>query len=84
MEKATLDRVTLENVIKESVTACIDENGWANLAKIGFQLSKRGINIKALGYKKLWNFLKDFPELVALKSDESINPPVAYAKLNQV
>ena len=83
MEKATLDKLTLENAIKESVAACIDESGWANLAKIGFQLSKRGINTKTLGYKKLWNFLKDFPELVELKSDETINPPVAYAKLNQ-
>lgn len=73
MEKAAID--TLEKV-KEAITKCANESGWANLADLGPQLKELNVH-----YKKLSKFLKAFDEILEMKLDESIQPPVMYARL---
>jgi len=66
----------VENVIKEAVTACADEKGWANLAEIGAHLRVKGVK-----YGKLSKFLEKYQSVIEIKSDKNINPPISYAKL---
>ena len=65
-----------EKVLAEAITACANEEGWANLAEIGGMLREKGIK-----YGKLSKFISRFPELVETRIDESRQPPVVYARL---
>jgi hypothetical protein len=78
-----MENSEFEPVIIEAINFSADETGWANLAKIGFQLNKNGVDIKSLGYKKLSHFLKDYSNILEIKVDQSINPPIAYARVKQ-
>lgn len=71
-----MDRSELENVIIDSVNHCADDNGWANLAKMGAYMRKQGVT-----YGRLSRMLKEYTHIVEIKVDDNIQPPVAYAKL---
>lgn len=71
-----MDKSELESVIIEAVNKCADENGWANLAKMGAFIRKKGVK-----YGRLSRLLADHTDIVEIKVDDSIQPPVAYAKL---
>ena len=73
-----MDRAEIEKIIREAVSACANEDGWANLAEIGAHLRKQGVK-----YGKLSKFFNDFPELVETRMDTEIAPPVAYAKIRE-
>jgi hypothetical protein len=73
-----MERNVLENALRESVQESINELGWANLAEIGAALRKRGIK-----YGKLSTFIASFPHIIETRVDNSLSPPVIYAKLKQ-
>ena len=75
---SVMEKSELENIIVEAVNNCADENGWANLAKMGAYIRKKGVK-----YGRLSRLLKEFETVVEIKIDDSIQPPVAYAKLVQ-
>lgn len=71
-----MEKSELENVIVEAVDKCANDEGWANLAKMGAFIRKKGVK-----YGRLSRLLKEYDHIVEIKIDESIQPPVAYAKL---
>lgn len=71
-----MDKSELQDILKEAITKGADETGWANLAKIGAFLRKKGVK-----YGRLSRMLKDHPDIIEYKVDDSINPPVAYARV---
>lgn len=73
-----MDKPEIESIIIEAVNKCADENGWANLAKMGAFIRKKGVK-----YGRLSRLLKEYENVVEIKVDENIQPPVAYAKLVQ-
>ncbi|GAB4412984.1 MAG: hypothetical protein OHK0039_19420 [Bacteroidia bacterium] len=56
--------------------ACSTTDGWANLARIGIHLREKGIH-----YGKLILFFRDFAHLIETRIDDSVQPPVAYARV---
>ena len=68
----------IENILKEGVNSCANEQGWANLAELGTYLRQRGLH-----YGKLSRFLHDFEHVVETKIDDSITPPAVYARLKK-
>ena len=71
-----MEKAELESIIIESVNKCADDSGYANLAKMGAFLRKKGVK-----YGRLSRLLKEYDHIVEIKVDDSIQPPVAYAKL---
>ena len=71
-----MDKSELENIIIEAVNKCADEEGWANLAKMGAFMRKKGVK-----YGRLSRLLAEHTGIVEIKIDDSIQPPVAYAKV---
>lgn len=71
-----MNRVEIENIIKEGVNSCANELGWANLAELGTYLRLRGLR-----YGKLSRFLLDYSNIIETRIDDSITPPAVYAKL---
>ena len=71
-----MEKSELETIIIEAVGKCADENGWANLAKMGAFMRKQGVK-----YGRLSRLLKEHTDIVEIKIDENIQPPVAYARL---
>ncbi|MEZ4826402.1 MAG: hypothetical protein R3C61_08925 [Bacteroidia bacterium] len=71
-----MDRAELEIIIREVISQSADETGWANLAKIGILLRKKGVK-----YGKLSRFFGDYAHMVETRVDDSIQPPIAYARL---
>jgi hypothetical protein len=71
-----MDRMEIENAIKDAVNSCANDQGWANLAELGTYLRLKGIK-----YGKLSRFLDDFPNIVETRIDYSITPPAVYARL---
>jgi hypothetical protein len=65
-----------EKALTEAITACTNEDGWANLAEIGGILREKGVK-----YGKLSKFISRYPELVETRIDETRQPPVVYARL---
>ena len=65
-----MDRAEIEKVLKEAVSSCANDEGWANLAEIGTYLRQHGIR-----YGKLSRFLQDYPQVVETQIDTSITPP---------
>lgn len=74
-----LSAAELERFITESVQVCAGEDGWANLARVGTELKARGVN-----YGKLKRFFADYAQLVELRLDTAIDPPIAYVRLRQL
>lgn len=73
-----MEKSELESIIIEAVDKCADDQGWANLAKMGAFIRKKGVN-----YGRLSRLLREYEHIVEIRIDESIQPPVAYAKLTQ-
>ena len=73
---SVMDKSELESIIIEAVNNCADENGWANLAKMGAFIRKKDVQ-----YGRLSRLLKEYGHIIEIKVDENIQPPVAYAKL---
>jgi len=73
---SVMDKSELESIIIEAVNKCADENGWANLAKMGAFIRKKGVK-----YGRLSRLLKEHENVVEIKIDENMEPPVAYAKV---
>lgn len=73
-----MERTTeIENSVKEAVTSCLDTStGWADLAKVGVVLRQKGVE-----YGKLSLFFNSFEDIVEVRTDNSTNPPVKYARL---
>ncbi len=69
------DSIVRGKVIK-SVSYCIKDNGWANLAEVGSELKKNGIL-----YNKLTEFLAHFDDILEIKTDFRTTPPIVYARL---
>lgn len=57
-------------------------DGWVNLAALGAELSKNGVDYRALGFEKLAYFIQANSEIVSLKKDESKHLPVYFVKVN--
>ncbi|MDX2246687.1 MAG: hypothetical protein SF052_07930 [Bacteroidia bacterium] len=74
-----MDKAELENIIREVISVSADETGWANLAKIGILLRKKGVK-----YGKLSRFFVGYTHIVETRVDESVQPPIAYARLMNV
>jgi hypothetical protein len=73
-----MERPEIENIIKDGVNSCANEDGWANLAELGTFLRLKGIK-----YGKLSRFLLEYSDILELRVDDSITPPAVYAKLIQ-
>jgi len=73
-----MERNFLERALREAVQECTNELGWANLAEIGAVLRRNGVK-----YGKLSTFIGNFPHLLETRVDNSLAPPVAYARLKQ-
>ncbi len=73
-----MEKSELESIIIEAVDNCADENGWANLAKMGAFIRKKEVT-----YGRLSRLLAEFGHIVEIKVDDNIQPPVAYARLIQ-
>lgn len=71
-----MDKAELEIVIREVISVSADETGWANLAKVGILLRKKGVS-----YGKLSRFFGGFSHIVETRVDDTIQPPIAYARL---
>ena len=71
-----MEKSELKGIITEAVNKCADENGWANLAKMGAFMRKKGVK-----YGRLSRMLAEHTDIVEIKVDDSIQPPVAYAKV---
>jgi len=71
-----MEKAELERIIIESVNKCADDSGYANLATMGAFLRKKGVK-----YGRLSRLLKEYENVVEIKIDDSIQPPVAYARL---
>ena len=71
-----MDKSELESIIIEAVNKCADDEGWANLAKMGAFIRKKGVK-----YGRLSRLLAEHSDIVEIRIDDSIQPPVAYAKI---
>lgn len=73
-----LSRAEKKQIIRNCILLCAKEDGWTNLAELGAKLRERGLR-----YGKLSRFIQDFPRLVEMRMDYSLNPPRAYARLRE-
>lgn len=71
-----MERSELQDIIKDGVNSCANEQGWANLAELGTFLRLKGIK-----YGKLSRFLQEHTEILELRVDDTLTPPAVYAKL---
>ena len=71
-----MDKSDLHEILKEAIIKCADDTGWANLAKLGAYLRRNGVK-----YGRLSRMLKNYEDVIELKIDDSMQPPVAYAKI---
>lgn len=71
-----MERSEIENILKDAVNTCANDQGWANLAELGTFLRQRGIK-----YGKLSRFMQDYKNILETRIDDSITPPAVYARL---
>ena len=67
-----MDKSDLHEILKEAIIKCADDTGWANLAKLGAYLRRNGVK-----YGRLSRMLKNYEDVIELKIDDSMQPPVA-------
>ncbi|MCK4677545.1 MAG: DUF3825 domain-containing protein [Bacteroidales bacterium] len=73
-----------ERIYKELVSifdAYKDDTGWTDLALIGKPLLLKGINYKAFGFLKLKEFIQNFEPEIEIKTDNSHQVPVLFARV---
>ena len=71
-----MERSEIENILKDAVNTCANDQGWANLAELGTFLRQRGIK-----YGKLSRFMQDYKNIIETRIDDSITPSSVYARL---
>lgn len=71
-----IDPLELQEIVRAALEACADEDGKANLAKIGIYLRRQGVH-----YGKLSRFFAHQAGYVRTWLDETTSPPIAYARL---
>lgn len=71
-----MERSEIENILKDAVNTCANDQGWANLAELGTYLRQHGIK-----YGKLSRFMQDYKNILETRIDDSITPPAVYARL---
>ena len=64
-------------------SAASNEGGWVNLASLGALLKENGADAKQFGFQKIFQFLEQFPELLAVKREPTPSGKawVVYARL---
>ena len=64
-------------------SAVSNEEGWVNLASLGALLKENGADAKQFGFQKIFQFLEQFPELLAIKREPTPSGKawVVYARL---
>lgn len=78
-----MDRKIVTETLKELINSSADENGWMNLANLGFELTKNGIDYKKLGFYKLTNFISSYTDILDVRKDDTHKLPVHYVKLKK-
>ena len=73
-----MDRLEIEDILKEAINSCGGSEGWANLAELGAYLRQRGVR-----YGKLSRFMEDYKNILETRIDDTITPPAVYARLIQ-
>ena len=73
-----MDRLEIEDILKEAISSCGGDEEWANLAELGAYLRQRGVR-----YGKLSRFMEDYRNILETRIDDSITPPAVYARLIQ-
>jgi hypothetical protein len=77
-----MDKLQIEEILRTTINRLPTvEDGWINLANLGLEITKNGIDYKALGYEKLVHFIKANTEILTYKKDESKHLPVYFVKL---
>jgi hypothetical protein len=71
-----MEQSEIEDVLQQAITKCQRDDGWANLADLGSILRSSGIK-----YGKLTTFMHDYSHIVETKIDDSVAPPVVYARI---
>lgn len=80
MDCKIMKYLEIEEIIKNTVSSTTtDENGWANLAKVGILLRRKGVK-----YLKLSKLLRNFTHIIELKSNESTSPAITYIRLKKL
>jgi hypothetical protein len=73
-----MDRLEIEDILREAINSCCGSEGWANLAELGAYLRQRGVR-----YGKLSRFMEDYKHILETRIDDSITPPAVHARLIQ-
>lgn len=76
-----MDKKIVTDTLKDLINSNADENGWMNLANLGIELTKNGIDYKDLGFYKLTNFISSYTDILEIRKDETHKLPVYYVKL---
>jgi hypothetical protein len=71
-----METLNYQEIIRESIDKCANEEGWANLAELGNFLRQNGVK-----YGKLKKFLSSYSEFLDIRTDENKMPPVVYARM---
>jgi len=77
-----LDPVPL---LKGAIDMATQEDGWANLATIGFYLRQLdpGFDPRTYGYKQLSQLIKTFPKLFDVKFQDETGQNVVYVRIKE-
>ena len=67
---------SIEDSIREAVTASLNEEGWADSSKVSALLKEKGIK-----YSQLYLFLNVIRDSVETRNDDSTTPPTRYIRL---
>ncbi len=78
-----MDQNIVIETLRDIVDSNADENGWMNLAHLGNELAKNGVDYKALGYYKLTNFISSYTNILEVRTDKTHRVPVYYVKLRK-
>ncbi|MFO7722324.1 MAG: OST-HTH/LOTUS domain-containing protein [Bacteroidales bacterium] len=73
-----MEQSEIEAAIIHAVEACVSKEGWVNLAELGTQLRRAGLH-----YGKLSSFLRKHEDLLEMKIDDTVIPPVVYARVKK-
>ena len=76
-----MEREKILNELVSIIDAYKDDTGWTDLALIGKPLSLKGINYKAFGFLKLKEFIQNFEPEIEIKTDNSHQVPVLFARV---
>jgi hypothetical protein len=72
-------------LLKEAYEMAVQEDGWANLATMGFYLHQLdpGFDPRTYGYKQLSLLIKAYSEFLELKYPDETGPTTVYVKVKE-